>query len=84
MMPRTQPWAPLPGLREMPMEDAELRQLFHKLNNQLGIILSHGELLELKSTDASNKSRATQVVSGALEALATTRLIRAKAIPNEQ
>jgi hypothetical protein len=66
------------------MEDAELRQLFHKLNNQLGIILSHGELLELKSTDASNKSRATQVVSGALEALATTRLIRAKAIPNEQ
>ncbi len=64
----------------MTTEDTELRQLFHRLNNQLGIILSHAELLELKSTDESTKSRATQVVSGALEALSTTRLIRAKAM----
>ena len=84
MMSRTYAQAPEPGPRETPMEDAELRQLFHKLNNQLGIILSHAELLELKSPDESNKSRATQVVAGALEALATVRLIRAKAIPNEQ
>ncbi len=84
MMPRTCDQAAVAGPRDTPMEDAELRQLFHKLNNQLGIILSHAELLELKSTDASNKSRATQVVAGALEALATVRLIRAKAIPSEQ
>jgi hypothetical protein len=30
----------------------ELRQLFHRLNNQLGIILAHAELLEKKSADA--------------------------------
>ena len=30
---------------------AELRVLFHRLNNQLGIILAHAELLELKSPD---------------------------------
>ena len=84
MMTPTQPWATLPTPAETPMDDAELRQLFHKLNNQLGIILSHGELLELKSTDESNKSRATQVVTGALEALATARKIRARTMPPEQ
>jgi hypothetical protein len=83
MMPRACMPA-VSGLPEMTMEDAELRQLFHKLNNQLGIILSHAELLELKSLDDSNKARATQVVNGALEALATARLIRTKAIPSEQ
>jgi hypothetical protein len=78
MMQPDQSWVRPPALVEAPMEDPELRQLFHKLNNQLGVILSHAELLELKSIDQSNKSRATQVVTGALEALATTRLIRAK------
>jgi hypothetical protein len=82
MMPQTYPWSSAAGVSETSMDDVELRQLFHKLNNQLGIILSHGELLELKSTDDSNKSRATQVVTGALEALATTRLLRAKTMPN--
>jgi len=60
-----------------PMEEsAELRLLFHRLNNQLGIVLSHAELLEARATDASNRARAAQVVSSALEAMATAKEIR--------
>jgi hypothetical protein len=55
---------------------AELRQLFHTLNNQLGIILSHAELLEAKAQDERQKARASQVVTAAVEALATAREIR--------
>jgi len=54
----------------------ELRELFHTLNNQLGIILSHAELLEAKAQDEAQKARATQVVTTTLEALATARQIR--------
>ena len=57
-------------------ELAGLRELFHTLNNQLGIILSHAELLEAKAKDDSQRARATQVVTTTLEALATTRQIR--------
>ena len=55
---------------------AELRQLFHTLNNQLGIILSHAELIEAKAQDERQKARATQVVIATVEALATARQIR--------
>ena len=44
-------------------EEPELRLLFHRLNNQLGIILSHSELLEAKATDDVNRARAAQIVS---------------------
>jgi hypothetical protein len=57
-------------------DSAELRQLFHTLNNQLGIILSHAELIEAKAQDDAQKARATQVVTTTLEALATARQIR--------
>jgi len=57
-------------------EPAELRELFHALNNQLGIILSHAELLEAKAREDSQRARATQVVTSTLEALATARQIR--------
>jgi hypothetical protein len=57
-------------------DSAELRQLFHTLNNQLGIILSHAELIEAKAQDEAQKARATQVVTATLEALATSRQIR--------
>ena len=53
-----------------------LRQLFHQLNNQLGIILAHAELLELKVADDVNRSRAAQVVSSAMDAMGTVREIR--------
>src|SRR4026208_982608 len=32
-----------------------LRSLFHRLNNQLGVVLAHAELLELKTLDAMNR-----------------------------
>ena len=57
-------------------ESPELRLLFHRLNNQLGIILAHAELLEAKAPDDMNRARAAQVVSGALEATTTVKEIR--------
>ena len=60
-----------------PMDEApELRLLFHRLNNQLGIILAHAELLETKASDDASRARAAQVVAGALEAMATAKEIR--------
>ena len=60
----------------MSADPAELRQLFHTLNNQLGIVLSHAELLEAKAQDERQKARASQVVAATVEALATARQIR--------
>ena len=57
-------------------QSPELRLLFHRLNNQLGIILAHAELLEAKSGDEMNRSRAAQVVEGALDAMSTVTEIR--------
>ncbi len=57
-------------------QSPELRLLFHRLNNQLGIILAHAELLEVKSADEMNRSRAAQVVAGALDAMSTVKEIR--------
>ncbi len=57
-------------------EAPELRLLFHRLNNQLGIILAHAELLEAKAGDDANRARASQVVSSALEAMGTVKEIR--------
>jgi hypothetical protein len=60
-----------------PMDESpELRLLFHRLNNQLGIILAHAELLEAKAPDDMNRARASQVVSSTLEAMATAKDIR--------
>ncbi len=56
--------------------ESELRQLFHRLNNQLGIILAHAELLEIKAVDDVSRARAAQVVSSALDAMGTAREIR--------
>ncbi len=65
----------------MPADDsADLRNLFHRLNNELGIILSHAELLEAKSTDDISRSRAGQVVTSVLDAMGTAREIRARLI----
>jgi hypothetical protein len=54
----------------------DLSDLFHRLNNELGIILSHAELLEAKCDQDKNRSRAAQVVAAALEAMGTARQIR--------
>ena len=60
----------------------ELQELFHRLNNQLGIVLAHAELLEAKASDAVNRERASQIVSGALAALAVAREIRQRTEPS--
>ena len=60
----------------MSANPVELRQLFHTLNNQLGIVLSHAELIEAKAHDEQQKARASQVVIATVEALATARQIR--------
>ena len=57
-------------------ESPELRLLFHRLNNQLGIILAHAELLEAKAADDMNRARAAQVVASALDAMGTAKEIR--------
>ena len=59
-----------------PALETDLRLLFHRLNNQLGIILAHAELLEAKSVDDLNRARATQLVSSALDAMGTAKSIR--------
>ena len=62
--------------------DPELRVLFHRLNNQLGIILAHAELLEVKAPDDANRARAAQIVASALEAMGTSREIVQRAEPS--
>ena len=60
-----------------PMDESPtLRLLFHRLNNQLGIILAHAELLEAKAPDDMTRARAAQVVASALEAMGTAKEIR--------
>ena len=57
-------------------DTSDLGLLFHRLNNQLGIILANAELLEAKSSDEMGRARASQVVSSVLDAMATAREIR--------
>ena len=64
-------------LAREPMDELpELRLLFHRLNNELGIILAHAELLESKAQDDAHRARAAQVVMSALEAMGTAKEIR--------
>ena len=57
-------------------EPQDLGLLFHRLNNQLGIILANAELLEAKLAEDAARARASQLVSSALEAMTTAREIR--------
>ena len=58
------------------MSTEDPKALLHKLNNQLGVILAHAELLESKAPDAAQKARASQVVNAALQAMAVSRELR--------
>ena len=64
-----------------PRKEREFQALFHRLNNQLGIVLAHAELLEAKASDGVNRDWASQIVSGALAALGTVREIRQRTEP---
>ena len=57
-------------------EPPDIGLLFHRLNNQLGIILANAELLEVKAGDEMIRARASQVVASVLDAMATAREIR--------
>ncbi|MDQ3348209.1 MAG: hypothetical protein M3545_09600 [Acidobacteriota bacterium] len=57
----------------------DLGLLFHRLNNQLGIILANAELLEAKAGDEMTRARASQVVASVLDAMATARELRIRA-----
>jgi len=54
----------------------DLSRVFHRLNNQLGVILANAELLESRLADDTQKARAGQVVAGALEAIAAVQDLR--------
>jgi hypothetical protein len=64
--------------RSLVDEPVDLGLLFHRLNNQLGIILANAELLEAKAADDMVRARASQVVASSLEAMATARAIRSQ------
>lgn len=67
-----------------PMDESpELRLLFHRLNNQLGIILAHAELLEAKAPDQMHRARAAQVIASTLEAMGTAKEIRRLTSPSD-
>lgn len=67
---------PLGSTRSFVDEPIDLGLLFHRLNNQLGIILANAELLEAKGADEMARARASQVVASALDAMTTAREIR--------
>ena len=55
-----------------------LTELFHRLNNQLGVILAHAELVESKVVDEAVRARAALIVTSALGAMETVRTIRVR------
>ena len=58
------------------LSDHQMRTLFHQLNNQLGIVLAHAELLEARAADAITRTRAEQVVQSMFDAMGTAKEIR--------
>ena len=54
----------------------EMNRLFHRLNNQLGIVLAHAEMLEETSVEEAQREHASRVVASVIDALGTTREIR--------
>ena len=65
------------GSREAQPSSA-LTDLFHRLNNQLGVILAHAELVESKVVDEAIRARAALIVTSTLGAMETVRAIRAQ------
>ena len=58
--------------------ESELRDLLHRLNNQLGIILANAELLERHLSDDVSRSRASQITTSVVDAIGTARDIRSR------
>ena len=66
------------GLEDLRMDLAapDYSALFHRLNNQLGIILANAELLGARCVDEASRARASQVVTSVIDAMATARELR--------
>lgn len=58
------------------MPDTDLQALFHRLNNQLGIVLARAELMETKASDETARAGSAQIVAAVLQALQTVGSIR--------
>jgi hypothetical protein len=71
-------WESATAADSVPQAGRELPVLFHRLNNQLGIILACAELLELKAGDDASRARAAEVVAKVLDAMGTAKEIRHK------
>jgi len=72
---------PYPHLQTDPLQmdqPTDLGALFHRLNNQLGIILANAELLEARATDDASSSRASQIVTSTVEAISAAQHIRSR------
>ena len=74
---------PRAACKELMSESSELGLLFHRLNNQLGIVLAHAELLEARAPDEKSRVRAAQIVASTIDALSTARDIRRLTTPPE-
>jgi hypothetical protein len=61
-------------------DPTDLSLLFHRLNNQLGIILANAELVESKAADETSRRRGGQLVASTLDALAVAKEIRKQLI----
>ena len=65
-----------PSDRAVDATPPDLSLVFHRLNNQLGVILANAELLEARLSDDTQRARAGLVVSGALDAISTVQDLR--------
>ena len=72
---------PEPTSGDHSLSELDFQALFHRLNNQLGVILAQAELLEAKAADDADRTRAAQMVSSTLAALGTVREIRQRTEP---
>ena len=59
-----------------------LADLFHRLNNHLGIVLVNAELIEARCPDGATRTRASDVVAAAVSALDAVKEIR-RLLPEE-
>ena len=67
-----------------PVSDSDLSRLFHRLNNQLGVILANAELLESRLPDETQRARASQIVAGAVDAIASVQSLRRLLSPENE
>ena len=63
----------------------ERQALFHRLNNQLGIVLANAELLESRLDEqGADRARAAQIVAAVIDAISTAQEIKALVTPSAQ